>query len=149
MLRKLVVASLLTLASAQVFAADCSVTVDSTDQMSYDTKDIKISKSCKTFTVNLTHSGSLPKNVMGHNLVIAKTADMAGVTTEGMAAGLDANYLKAGDDRVIAHTKIIGAGEKDAVTFDVAKLKAGEDYSFFCSFPGHSSMMKGAVSLVD
>lgn len=149
MLRKLVVASLLTLASAQVFAADCSVTVDSTDQMSYDTKDIKISKSCKTFTVNLTHSGSLPKNVMGHNLVIAKTADMAGVTTEGMAAGLDANYLKAGDDRVIAHTKIIGAGEKDAVTFDVAKLKAGDDYSFFCSFPGHSSMMKGSVTLAD
>lgn len=149
MLRKLVVASLLTLASAQVFAADCSVTVDSTDQMSFDTKEIKISKSCKTFTVNLTHGGTLPKNVMGHNLVIAKTADMAGITTEGMAAGIDANYLKAGDDRVIAHTKIIGAGEKDAVTFDVAKLKAGEDYSFFCSFPGHSSMMKGAVSLVD
>lgn len=149
MLRKLVVASLLTLASAQVFAADCSVTVDSTDQMSFDTKEIKISKSCKTFTVNLTHGGTLPKNVMGHNLVIAKTADMAGVTTEGMAAGLDANYLKAADERVIAHTKIIGAGEKDAVTFDVAKLKAGEDYSFFCSFPGHSSMMKGAVTLVD
>ena len=149
MLRKLVVASLLTLASAQVFAADCSVNVDSTDQMSFDTKEIKISKTCKTFTVNLTHGGTLPKNVMGHNLVIAKTADLAGVTTDGMAAGIDANYLKAGDDRVIAHTKIIGAGEKDAVTFDVAKLKAGEDYSFFCSFPGHSSMMKGAVTLVD
>ncbi|WP_240348810.1 plastocyanin/azurin family copper-binding protein, partial [Pseudomonas viridiflava] len=28
-------------------------------------------------------------------------------------------------------------------------LKAGDDYSFFCSFPGHSSMMKGSVSLVD
>ena len=149
MLRKLVVASLLTLASAQVFAADCSVTVDSTDQMSFDTKEIKISKSCKTFTVNLTHSGSLPKNVMGHNLVIAKAADMAGITGDGMGAGLDANYLKAGDDRVIAHTKIIGAGEKDALTVDVTKLKAGDEYAFFCSFPGHSSMMKGAVTLVD
>jgi azurin len=149
MLRKLVVASILTLASVQVFAADCSVNVDSTDQMSFDTKEIKISKSCKTFTVNLTHSGSLPKNVMGHNVVIAKTADMAGVTGDGMGAGIDANYLKAGDDRVIAHTKIIGAGEKDSVSFDVSKLKAGEDYSFFCSFPGHSSMMKGAVTLVD
>ncbi len=149
MLRKLVVASVLTLASVQVFAADCSVTVDSTDQMTYDTKDIKISKSCKTFTVNLTHSGALPKNVMGHNLVISKTADSAAVATDGMAAGIDANYLKAGDDRVIAHTKVIGAGEKDAVTFDVSKLKAGEDYAFFCSFPGHISMMKGAVTLVD
>ncbi len=149
MLRKLVVASVLTLASVQVFAADCSVTVDSTDQMTYDTKDIKISKSCKTFTVNLTHSGALPKNVMGHNLVISKAADSAAVATDGMAAGIDANYLKAGDDRVIAHTKVIGAGEKDAVTFDVSKLKAGEDYAFFCSFPGHISMMKGAVTLVD
>ncbi len=149
MLRKLVVASVLTLASVQVFAADCSVTVDSTDQMTYDTKDIKISKSCKTFTVNLTHSGALPKNVMGHNLVISKTADSAAVASDGMGAGIDANYLKAGDDRVIAHTKVIGAGEKDAVTFDVSKLKAGEDYAFFCSFPGHISMMKGAVTLVD
>ena len=149
MLRKLIVASVLTLASVQVFAADCSVTVDSTDQMTYDTKDIKISKSCKTFTVNLTHSGALPKNVMGHNLVISKTADSAAVASDGMGAGIDANYLKAGDDRVIAHTKVIGAGEKDAVTFDVSKLKAGEDYAFFCSFPGHISMMKGAVTLVD
>ncbi len=149
MFRKLVVASVLTLASVQVFAADCSVTVDSTDQMTYDTKDIKISKSCKTFTVNLTHSGSMAKTVMGHNLVISKTADSAAVATDGMAAGIDANYLKAGDDRVIAHTKVIGAGEKDAVTFDVSKLKAGEDYAFFCSFPGHISMMKGAVTLVD
>ena len=149
MFRKLVVASVLTLASVQVFAADCSVTVDSTDQMTYDAKDIKISKSCKTFTVNLTHSGSMAKTVMGHNLVISKTADSAAVATDGMAAGIDANYLKAGDDRVIAHTKVIGAGEKDAVTFDVSKLKAGEDYAFFCSFPGHISMMKGAVTLVD
>ncbi|MEK1941202.1 MAG: azurin [Pseudomonas sp.] len=149
MFRKLVVASVLTLASVQVFAADCSVTVDSTDQMTYDTKDIKISKSCKTFTVNLTHSGSMAKTAMGHNLVISKTADSAAVATDGMAAGIDANYLKAGDDRVIAHTKVIGAGEKDAVTFDVSKLKAGEDYAFFCSFPGHISMMKGSVTLVD
>lgn len=86
---------------------------------------------------------------MGHNLVISKTSDMAGVTGDGMGAGIDADYLKAGDDRVIAHTKIIGAGEKDSVSFDVSKLKAGEEYSFFCSFPGHSSMMKGSVTLVD
>jgi len=33
------------------------------------------------------------------------------------------------------------------VTFDVSKLKADEKYSFFCSFPGHISMMKGAVVL--
>ncbi|WP_025130489.1 azurin [Pseudomonas sp. PH1b] len=147
MFAKLVAVSLLTLASSQLMAAECKVDVDSTDQMSFNTKEITIDKSCKTFTVNLTHSGSLPKNVMGHNWVLSKTADMAGIATDGMAAGIDKNYLKEGDTRVIAHTKIIGAGEKDSVTFDVSKLTAGESYEFFCSFPGHNSMMKGAIVL--
>ncbi|MDP9504196.1 azurin [Pseudomonas idahonensis] len=147
MFAKLVAVSLLTLASSQLMAAECKVDVDSTDQMSFNTKEITIDKSCKTFTVNLTHSGSLPKNVMGHNWVLSKTADMAGIAADGMAAGIDKSYLKEGDTRVIAHTKIIGAGEKDSVTFDVSKLTAGESYQFFCSFPGHNSMMKGAVVL--
>lgn len=147
MFAKLVAVSLLTLASGQLLAAECKVTVDSTDQMSFDTKAIEIDKSCKTFTIELTHSGSLPKNVMGHNLVISKEADMQPIATDGLAAGIDKNYLKDGDTRVIAHTKIIGAGEKDAVTFDVSKLKADEKYGFFCSFPGHISMMKGTITL--
>ena len=147
MFAKLVAVSLLTLASGQLLAAECKVTVDSTDQMSFNTKAIEIDKSCKTFTVELTHSGNLPKNVMGHNWVLTSAANMQPVATDGMAAGIDKDYLKPGDERIIAHTKIIGAGEKDSVTFDVSKLKADEKYSFFCSFPGHISMMKGAVVL--
>ena len=147
MFAKVIAVSLLTLASGHLLAAECAVTVDSTDQMSFNTKEIVIDKSCKTFTVNLTHSGNLPKNVMGHNWVLSKTADMAGIATDGMGAGLDKNYLKEGDARVIAHTKVIGAGEKDAVTFDVSKLNPAESYEFFCSIPGHNSMMKGTVVL--
>nr|WP_180204029.1 azurin [Pseudomonas sp. SbOxS1]NYU03852.1 azurin [Pseudomonas sp. SbOxS1] len=147
MFAKLVAVSLLTLASSQLMAAECKVTVDSTDQMSFDTKAIEIDKSCKTFTVELKHSGNLPKNVMGHNLVISKEADMQPIATDGLSAGIDKNYLKEGDARVIAHTKIIGAKETDSVTFDVSKLDANEKYGFFCSFPGHISMMKGTVTL--
>ena len=65
MFAKLVAVSLLTLASSQLMAAECKTTIDSTDQMSFNTKAIEIDKSCKTFTVELTHSGNLPKNVMG------------------------------------------------------------------------------------
>jgi azurin len=147
MIRKLIAASLLTLASGHLLAAECSVTVDSTDQMTFNTKAIEIDKTCKTFTVNLEHSGSLPKNVMGHNWVLSKTADAQPIATDGLSAGIDKQYLKEGDARVIAHTKIIGAGEKDSVEFDVTKLEAGQDYTFFCSFPGHIGMMKGAVTL--
>ena len=147
MIRKLVAVSLLTLASGQLLAAECSVTVDSTDQMSYNTKAIEIDKSCKTFTINLEHSGSLPKAVMGHNLVVSKEADAQPIATDGLSAGIDKNYLKDGDARVIAHTKVIGAGETDALALDVTKLDAAEKYAFFCSFPGHISMMKGTVTL--
>lgn len=147
MIRKLVAVSLLTLASGHLLAAECSVDVDSTDQMSFNTKAVEIDKSCKTFTVNLTHSGSLPKNVMGHNWVLSKEADMQPIATDGLGAGIEKDYLKDGDARIIAHTKVIGAGEKDSVTFDVSKLDPSEKYGFFCSFPGHIGMMKGTVTL--
>lgn len=147
MIRKLVAASLLTLASGHLLAAECSVDVDSTDQMSFSTKAIEIDKSCKEFTVNLKHSGSLPKNVMGHNLVISKEADMSSIATDGLSAGIDKDYLKEDDARVIAHTKVIGAGETDSLKVDVSKLDPAEKYGFFCSFPGHISMMKGTVTL--
>lgn len=150
MFAKAVAVSLLVLASGQVFAEEkCSITVDSTDQMTFDKKEIEISKSCKTFTVNLTHSGSLPKQVMGHNWVLSKEADAQPVAMDGLSAGIDNSYLKADDARVIAHTKVIGAGETDSVSFDVSKLSADEKYLFFCSFPGHISMMKGTLKLGD
>jgi azurin len=147
MIRKLVVASALTLASGHLLAAECSVEVDSTDQMTFTTKAIEIDKSCKQFTVQLKHSGSLPKHVMGHNVVISKDADMQPIATDGLSAGIDKSYLKDGDTRVIAHTKVIGAGETDSVTFDVSRLDPAEKYGFFCSFPGHIGMMKGTVTL--
>lgn len=149
MLRNAALIALLGLASTPLLAAECSVDVESTDQMTFNTQAISVSKSCKTFTVNLKHTGSLPKTAMGHNWVLSKTADMPGVATDGISAGPDASYLKAGDERVIAYTDLIGGGESTSVTFDVSKLAAGEDYSFFCSFPGHYSLMKGSLALVD
>lgn len=38
-------------------------------------------------------------------------------------------------------------GEKDSASFEVSKLKAGEQYMFYCSFPGHAAIMKGSVEL--
>lgn len=149
MLRNVALLALLGLASTPLLAAECSVDVESTDQMTFNTQAISVSKSCKTFTVNLKHTGSLPKTAMGHNWVLSKTADMPGIATDGISAGPDASYLKAGDERVIAYTDLIGGGESTSVTFDVSKLAAGEDYSFFCSFPGHYSLMKGSLALVD
>ncbi|HEY0231402.1 MAG TPA: azurin [Dokdonella sp.] len=130
------------------FAADCSIDIDGTDAMQFSVKEIDIAKTCKDFTINLKHSGALPKAAMGHNVVIAKGADQQGVLADGSSAGLDHDYVKADDARVVAHTKIIGAGESASVTFAPSKLAAGADYVFFCSFPGHAAIMKGAIKLI-
>lgn len=128
-------------------ADDCAITVGSNDAMQFDTKEITVPASCKSFTVTLSHNGKLPKASMGHNWVLTTTADMQTVANEGMAAGAAADYLKADDPRVIAHTKMLGGGESDTISFDVSKLSAGTDYTFFCSFPGHWAIMKGTLSV--
>ncbi|TEA77601.1 azurin [Allopusillimonas ginsengisoli] len=146
MLAKLSFAALLSVASLPALAA-CDITVEANDAMQFNTKEITVDKTCKEFTINLHHVGKLPKASMGHNVVITKKADEKAVATDGMAAGLDNDYVKPDDNRVIAHTDIIGGGETTSVTFDVSKLAAGEEYAFFCSFPGHWAIMTGKLQL--
>ncbi len=130
-------------------AANCEVVVESNDQMKFNTDHIAISRQCAEFTVVLKHVGSMPKAAMGHNLVISKTADLPGVVADGIQAGADADFVKAGDERIVAHTKLIGGGEEARVSFAPSKLSGSDEYSFFCSFPGHESLMKGKVTLTD
>lgn len=132
---------------SQSIAADCSTAIDANDAMKYDKNEIVIDKSCEEFIVNLAHSGKLAKNVMGHNVVIAKATDAATIASDAISAGLENQYVKPGDERVIAFTNIIGGGEKTSTTFNVGKLKVGESYVFFCSFPGHIAIMKGVISI--
>ena len=115
--------------------------------MQYNVKEIVVDKSCKQFTVHLKHVGKMAKVAMGHNLVLTKDADKQAVATDGMGAGLAQDYVKAGDTRVIAHTKVIGGGESTSVTFDVAKIKDGGPFKFFCSFPGHLALMQGSIQV--
>jgi len=141
------IAALLVFCGSAVHAADCAVTVESDDAMQFDKKEIVVPKSCKRFTVRLKHMGKLPKAAMGHNWVLTKSADAQAVANDGISAGLNGEFLKAGDERVIAFTKMIGGGESDSVAVDAGQLKASESYTFFCSFPGHASIMKGTLKI--
>jgi azurin len=145
---KLIAVLFATLFSGAAFAADCAVEVEASDAMQFNTKAIEISKTCKEFTVTLKHTGALPKSIMGHNLVITKAADEKAVIADGGPAGEAKDFIKPGDARVVAHTKLVGPKESDTVKFPVSKLAAGTDYVFFCSFPGHGMMMRGTVKLV-
>ncbi|MGL6260040.1 azurin [Vibrio sp. WXL210] len=145
MLTKLTTGGLLALGmSFSVHAAECEVTIDSNDMMQFSTDTITVPASCEEVTLTLNHTGKLPAQTMGHNVVITDTANLQAVGTAGMQAGLDNQYVPPGDARVYAHTKVIGGGESTTITFSTAEMEAGGDYSFFCSFPGHWAIMKGA-----
>lgn len=149
MIRKLAVAAVLTALAVPVFADDCAVTIEGTDQMTYNLSQIDVKKNCEQFTVNLKHVGVLPIVSMGHNWVLSKTTDYQAIAQEGMALGLEKNYVDDADQRVLAHTKVVGGGEETSVTFDVSKLQEDQEYTYFCSFPGHYALMNGTLKLVD
>jgi azurin len=146
-MRKPIALILLGLASTPLLAAECATTVGAGDAMQYDVHSITVPKACKTFKVTLRHTGKLPVTAMGHNWVLARAADEAGVIAAGMQAGPANSYEKPGDTRIIAHTRLIGGGQSDTATIDVARLKAGESYAYFCTFPGHAALMKGTLAL--
>ena len=125
--------------------ADCATTIEGNDAMQFNADSITIPATCSQFTIELKHVGSLAANVMGHNVVVAKAADVSGIAADGMSAA--PSFIKPDDARVIAHTDMIGGGGSTKVTFDVAKLKDAGDVAFFCSFPGHAGMMRGAISV--
>ena len=130
--------------AAPASAADnCKAEITGNDLMQYDKKELKFDASCTTIEVTLKHIGKLAKEAMGHNWVLTNTADAMAVGNDGLGAGLAANYLKPGDKRVIAHTKVLGGGESDTVKIPASELKKGGDYTYLCTFPGHSALMKG------
>ncbi len=142
--RTLAVCSLLALAG-NAFGADkvCKLEITGTDGMKYDKSELSVAADCTQVELTLHHSGKLPAQAMGHNWVLAKTSDMSGVAADGAGAGFANDHIKSGDARAIAHTKIVGGGQSTSITFPTSALKKGEAYSFFCSFPGHSQLMKG------
>lgn len=127
----------------------CKIEVDSDDTMKFNKQELEIKSSCKNVALTLKNVGKAPKTARGHNIVIAKASDKDGILSDGANEGDEKNYLKPNDERVIASTKLIGGGEEDTVVFPVSKFNKGEEYVFFCSFPGHYASMNGKVKLVD
>lgn len=148
MLTRCALALVLSTVAWQSFAADCAVEIEGNDLMKFNVANIDVSQRCKAFTIRLKHVGKLSRNVMGHNVVVADAADVAGIDADGIKAGVTRHYVKPEDPRVVAFSPLIGGGETTSLTFQVAKLGKDKPYVFFCSFPGHSSMMRGTLTLV-
>lgn len=101
-------------------------------------------KAGETIKIVLVNNGTLPKEAMGHNLVVLKPG------TDGAAFSAAAMTAKATDyipdslkAQVVAHTALLGPKKSDEIV--LKDLKAGE-YPFVCSFPAHFAVgMKGML----
>ena len=140
---KIAIAVLLLAIAPRAYAETCDLGIEANDQMKFNLVVLKVGAGCTQVKLILKNTGKFAANVMGHNWVLTRTADFDAVTKTAMSAGLARDFVTVGDARVIAHTKVIGGGQSTSVTFPVSKLKKGGDYTFFCSFPGHWTMMKG------
>ena len=140
----LLAAALCFLAPNAMAQSACTFDVEVGDGLSYSVGDtMEVSADCAEVTINLKHTGNLPKEGMGHNWVLTETSEFQSVAQAGMSAGIPGNYVPADDDRVLAATDLIGGGESTSITFSTADLDPAGDYTFFCSFPGHWAVMQG------
>lgn len=101
----------------------------------------------ETITIKFSNVGTLPKAAMGHNLVVMKPGSNPTAFANAAVMARDSDYIPAQmADQVLAHTKLLGPGESDSITFTVP-AQAGE-YTFLCSFPAHfMAGMKGVLAV--
>lgn len=133
----------LVLAGSAAHAANCQLTVEANDMIQFNARALQVDASCADVQLTLHHVGKMQAHVLGHDWVLARSADVTALASAGMAAGFDKGYLPQGDKRILAATRIVGGGEATTITFSTSNLVPGGDYAFFCSYPGHTSMMRG------
>ncbi|HEV2830450.1 MAG TPA: azurin [Hanamia sp.] len=126
--------------------ADVAVTdhieLQGSDDMKYDKTLFKI-KAGQDVKVTLKNVGKLPKEAMAHNVVIlAQGTDVQAFGEAAVKDKANDHIPAAMATDVIAHTKLLGPGESDEITFKVADPGV---YEFICSFPGHFGTMRGKI----
>ena len=92
---RLIIAVLFGLTALTAQAA-CEFTLKVGDAIQFGVTQMKAEASCDNVTVTLNHTGKLPTMAMGHNWVLTRSADLQSVAADGIADGLESNYLNPG-----------------------------------------------------
>jgi len=123
------------------------IVIEANDQMKFSVERFAV-KGGEAIRLVLDNVGSMPKFSMGHNVVVLKRDVDAAAFVEDAAMAAGNEYIPAGrESEIVAHTPLLGGGEKASVTF-VAPEEAGE-YPFVCSFPGHFQIGMRGVMVVE
>ena len=107
--------------------------------MRFDVTAFEVKRAEKV-SVTLKNVGTTPKFSMGHNFILLDRVVNTGNVTRFLdEASTEAahDYVPPASKAVLAHTKLLGPGESDTVTFNAPQVPG--DYLYLCSFPGHYS----------
>ena len=104
--------------------------------MKYSLKNISVNAG-SWVRINLVNKGSDP--AMIHNILIVNYNKRAEVATAAIEVGPELDYIPKSKE-VIAGSKQANPGETVTLEF---KAPSKGNYEFFCSYPGHSSKMRG------
>jgi len=124
---------------------EITVTLNSNDQMRFDLKEIKVREE-QAVTLILHHTGTTSVKMMGHNFVLLKQGTDLSDFARKAAAATDTDYIPQSEaGNIIVHTRMIGGGESDTITFTAP---AKGTYEFLCTFPGHYGVMRGKFIVI-
>jgi len=131
------------------FAAGCSnapqappkeLTIQADDKMRYDVTAFDALPGQK-ISVTFKNVGTTPKFSMGHNFVlldrIINVSNVQSAFLEKASTEASHEYVPQGAKEVLAHSKLLGPGETEIVTFNAPYIPG--EYLYVCSFPGHYS----------
>ena len=112
------------------------------DDMKYDKTLFKI-KAGQEVKLTFKNVGKLPKEAMGHNVVILQQgADVEAFALAALKDKANDYVPESMKNEIVANTKLLGPGESDTITFTIAEAGV---YDFICTFPGHHGTMNGKI----
>ena len=146
-IRTSVLVAALLAAFTAAFAASVpekTVLITAGDNMRFSVTTITVAPG-QSVHVQLHNTGTLPKEVMGHNwILLALDQSPDEYAKAALGAKADNYEPKALQGQVLAEIALLGPGRIDEVTF-TAPMKPGK-YPYLCSFPAHfAAGMRGVL----
>ncbi|MFD0893247.1 azurin [Luteolibacter ambystomatis] len=146
-MKKLIISLAAAVLAPVAIAEDAKVELTGNDAMQFSSKAFDVTAG-QSVSLTLKHIGKLPKAAMGHNVVILKSGTVVATFATKAMTAKDTDYIPGDAEskaQIVAHTKTIGGGESDTVTF-TAPTEPGS-YPFLCTFPGHFAVMQGVMTV--
>jgi azurin len=131
--------------TASAVAGPRTIELTGNDSMKYNLNAITLAVG-EEVRLSLINIGSMPKQAMGHNLVVLKAGVDGLAFATAAAAAVNTDYIPpALESQIIAHTKMLGPKQSDSF---VVKFDEPGEYPFLCSFPAHYQVgMKGVITV--